>query len=100
MSRALYEAGLFHIAHKGFSVIVSHPPRANTLSAQTSAAECLATIQSKIPSLLDARKSVLYASESLTEAALQLALQEIDQTPLTKKFSENFKTGLLLKDFY
>jgi hypothetical protein len=51
IARSLYEAKLVHIAHGGFSAIVSRPIRPETAGVQLAALGCLSQINHRFPTL-------------------------------------------------
>lgn len=51
VSRALLRAGLYHIAHRGLTVIAARPVETATAGVQAAALDCLNFIHSKFPAL-------------------------------------------------
>lgn len=49
ISRALYEAGLPHVAYKGFVSVLGHEPNPDILGPQLAASECLRELKEKHP---------------------------------------------------
>ena len=104
-SRALYEAGLYHVAHEAFSAIASAPMTASTAGVQTAALECLNTIYYQFPSM-GLKAEVIQrlpayfekASESevpLDAAAIVLRIQVAEEHPSKDAIEQTLS---LLKD--